>query len=69
MDRRTETDANIKIVKKVDRSSKCASSFCNIGLFLPSSIVDASFEVPASPVASVGAEKLAGQGHNMTGAK
>ena len=58
-----------KIVNKVDRSSKSASSFCNIRFFLPSSIIDASFEVPASPVASVVAEKLARKGLNMTGAK
>ena len=69
MDRRTETDANVKIVNEVDRSSKSASSFCNVGFILPSSIVDAAFEVLASPVASVVAEKLAGKGQNMTGAK
>ena len=59
----------MKIVNEVDRSSKSASSFCNVGFILPSSIVDAAFEVLASPVASVVAEKLARKGRNLTGAK
>ena len=69
MDRRTETDANRKIVNKVDRSSKSAHSFCNIGFFVPTSILDASFEVLAVAVGSVVSEKLARKGQHVTKSK
>ena len=69
MDRQSLTDVNGKMVDKSEDCSKSTSSFCNIGFFLPTSIIDASFEVPASSIARTVFEKLAGKGHNMTGAK